>query len=91
MMLRVKLREAMEVYRRRFGDRMTLEKLAGISGLSKATLESLSSRESYNTRLSTIAKLCAALSCEPGDLLELVEEKDDDEDRQARCGSSGAS
>ena len=87
-MLRVKLREAMEDYRRRFGDRMTHEKLARVTGLSRATLESLSSRETYNTRLSTIDKLCVALCCDPGDLLELVKEGEGagHEDRQeGRC------
>lgn len=87
-MLRVKLREAMDDYRRRFGDRMTYEKLANVTGLSRATLESLASRESYNTRLSTIDKLCRALCCEPADLLELVKDEEGAgcEDRQeGRC------
>jgi DNA-binding Xre family transcriptional regulator len=69
--LRVKLREAMEEYRRRTGERLTHGSLAQRTGLSKATLESLASRESYNTRLSTIETLCRSLGCTPGDLLEL--------------------
>lgn len=71
-MLHVRLRDVMEEFRRRTGERMTYEKLAQQTGLSKATLESLASRESYNTRLSTIEKLCCALECQPGDLLELI-------------------
>lgn len=71
-MLYVKLREALEEYRRRTGERLTYEKLADRTGLSRATLESLASRESYNTRLSTIEKLCRALDCQPGDLLEFT-------------------
>lgn len=71
-MLRVKLREAMEEHRRRTGERMTYELLAKRTGLSRATLESLATRHSYNTRLSTIEKLCTALGCKPGDLLELA-------------------
>jgi len=70
-MLRVKLREAMEDFRLRTGERMTYKKLASLTGLSRATLESLASRDTYNTRLSTIEKLCRALECAPGDLLEL--------------------
>lgn len=64
----------MEDHRRRTGERMTYELLARRTGLARATLESLASRESYNTRLSTIEKLCRALGCTPGDLLELTEE-----------------
>ena len=67
----------MEDYRRRTGERITYELLASRTGLSRATLESLASRESYNTRLSTIEKLCRALGCKPGDLLELADEKKD--------------
>jgi len=73
-MVRVKLREVMEEYRRRTGERITHEHLARLTGLSRATLESLASRDTYNTRLSTIAKLCHVLGCQPGDLLELVPE-----------------
>ena len=64
----------MDDHRRRTGERMTYELLAIRTGLSRATLESLASRESYNTRLSTIEKLCQALSCTPGDILELIQE-----------------
>jgi putative transcriptional regulator len=67
----VKLREAMEAYRRETGERLTYETLAARSGLSKATLQSLASRPSYNARLSTIERLCRALGCAPGELLAL--------------------
>ena len=65
----------MSDYRRRTGERMTYEILANKTGLSKATLESLASRGNYNTRLSTIEKLCTALGCTPGDLLVLTPEE----------------
>lgn len=73
--MRVKLREAMEDYRRRTGERMTYRLLAKRTGLSRATIESLATRPSYNTRLSTVEKLCIALGCFPGDLLELSDSK----------------
>lgn len=76
-MLRVKLREAMEEHRRRTGERMTYELLAKRTGLSRAMLESLATRPTYNTRLSTIEKLCIALGCAPGDLLEFTDEPED--------------
>ena len=69
--VRVKLREAMEQHRERTGERMTYESLAQATGLSPRTLESLASRPGYNTTLDTVAKLCNALGCEPGELLVL--------------------
>jgi len=68
----VKLRAAIERFRHRTGKRLTYEALALRTGLSTATLEALSSRPDYNTTISTIEKLCAALDCTPGDLLELI-------------------
>lgn len=73
-MLRIKLRDAMEAYRLRTGQRLTYESLSGLSGLSIATLQSMAARPNYNTRLSTVEKLCVILSCQPGDLLELTSE-----------------
>lgn len=72
-MLRIKLREAMDAYKARTGEKLTYQTLAKRAGLSKATLDSLASRNTYNTRLSTIEKLCLCLGCQPGDLLELDE------------------
>jgi DNA-binding Xre family transcriptional regulator len=71
-MLRIRLREAMDVYRKRTGERLTYEKLALVSGLSISTLQSMAARPRYNTTLSTVEKLCIALDCGPGDLLELT-------------------
>ena len=68
----------MDDHRRRTGDRMTYERLARLTGLSRQTLASVASRPSYNSTLSTIAKLCHALGCQPGDLLTLDSEKPDE-------------
>ena len=76
-MITVKLREAMKSYRLQTGERLTYEILARRSGLSLATLQSLATRSSYNTTLSTIEKLCRVLSCTPGDLLELEDDQSD--------------
>lgn len=75
-LLRIRLREAMEAHRKRTGVRLTYHTLAEAAGLSVSTLQSLAARPSYNTRLSTIGRLCVALGCQPGELLELVEAKD---------------
>ena len=76
-MLRIRLREAMEAYKMRTGDRLTYEKLAFESGISISTLQSMAARPGYNTRLSTVEKLCVALGCNPGDLLELSSNSDE--------------
>jgi DNA-binding Xre family transcriptional regulator len=70
-MIYVKLREAMEAYRQRTGVRLTYEAISEDTKISVATLQSLAARPGYNTRLSTIEKLCRMLECAPGDLLEL--------------------
>ena len=72
-MMRVRLREAMEEHHRRTGERMTYDLLAACTGLARSTIESIATRGTYNTRLSTIAKLCIALGCGPSDLLELTD------------------
>ncbi len=70
--IRVRLREVLDASAARTGRRMTYESLAAATGISVATLQSLGSRPGYNATLSTIGKLCRALECTPGDLLELV-------------------
>lgn len=74
-MIKVKLREAMENFRRESGVRLTYDSLAEITGISINTLQALATRAGYNTRLTTIESLCRALNCQPGDLLELVSDE----------------
>lgn len=69
-MIRVKLREAMSRESERSGERITYALLAKRTGISVETLQSLAVRPSYNTRLSTVDRLCQALNCSPGELLE---------------------
>lgn len=61
----------MERYHQRTGVRLTYKLLAERTGISPETLQSLAARPGYNTRLSTVERLCLALECSPGDLLEL--------------------
>lgn len=61
----------MDAHRDRTGTRHTYATLAEATGIAEATLQSLAARPSYNTRLSTIARLCTALECQPAELLEL--------------------
>ena len=76
-MIVVKLREAMEDYRRQTGERITYETLAERTGLARTTLESIASRTDYNASLHAIEKICRALDCTPGQLLELVPDSPD--------------
>ena len=65
----------MEAYRRRTGVRLTYGILSKRTAISVDTLQSIAARPGYNTRLSTIDRLCRALECTPGDLLELTRAK----------------
>jgi len=78
-MIKVKLREAMENFRRQTGVRLTYDSLAEQTGISVDTLQSLATRTSYNTRLTTVEKLCRVLDCLPGDILELTIEPEGSE------------
>lgn len=69
--LRIRLREAMERHCERTGERLTYETLAQRTGLARPTVESIATRSDYSPSLRTIARLCEALACAPGDLLEL--------------------
>lgn len=74
-MIRVNLRKAMVAYRRRTGVRLTYGILSKRTSISVETLQSIAVRPGYNTRLSTIDKLCRVLECEPGDLLEVTKSR----------------
>jgi putative transcriptional regulator len=71
-MIRVKLREALEAAEERLGERITYDQLSQLTGLSRATLEAIGSRPSYNPRLSTIDRLCEVLGCAVADILEII-------------------
>lgn len=85
-MIRVKLREALEAYRQRTGNRLTYEGLSERTGISVATLQSVAARPDYNTRLSTIDSICQALGCSPGDLLELVDASEQKDQTKSKGG-----
>ena len=71
-MIAIKLREAMETYKRRTGKRMTYDILAENTGIGHGTLRTMGSRDDYNATLVTLEKICRALEVTPGDLLELI-------------------
>ncbi len=65
----------MRAYKERTGERLTYGDLAHRAGLSKATVETLGSRTTYNTTLATVDKLCGALGCGLGELLDYQPDK----------------
>lgn len=73
-MITIKLRDAMEAYRRRTGERITYARLAVITGISESTLRKIGASLSHHTTLTNIEKLCRALGVTPGDLLELLDD-----------------
>ncbi len=73
-MIAIKLKEAIEVYKRNTQRRMTYGILAEKSGLARATLNSIGSRDDYNATLATIEKICRVLDVTPGFLLEIIDD-----------------
>ena len=71
-MITVKLRDAMEAYRRRTGERMTYARLVELTDISESTLKKIGSSLSYHPTLANVEHLCRALGVTPGDLLELI-------------------
>ena len=50
--------------------KMRSKELAEIVGITEANLSLLKSGKVKGVRFSTLDKICAALACQPGDLLE---------------------
>mgnify|MGYP001330104907 CR=1 FL=1 len=81
-MLIIRLKEAIQRHKTASGQKLTYQMLADQTGISLETLQSLATRPSYNTTLNTVEKLCIALNCKPGDLLDLPAEKTRQNDHQ---------
>lgn len=69
-MIKVNLRQVMAEYAQKTGAKTTYAEIAQATGLSKATLEALGSRNDYNTTLATVDILCEHLQCDLSSLLE---------------------
>lgn len=59
--------------------RMSLTELADTVGITIANLSILKTGKAKAVRFSTLVAICAALDCAPGDLLQLEEGEEDDE------------
>jgi putative transcriptional regulator len=58
--------------------RMSLTELSLEVGITLANLSVLKRGKARAIRFSTLAAICEALKCQPGDLLELDDQPDDD-------------
>ena len=54
--------------------KMSLNELSKKVGVSNVNLSKLKNNKVTAIRFSTLEAICAALSCQPGDLMEYVEE-----------------
>ena len=61
--------------------RMTLTELSGKVGLTLANLSILKTGKARGIRFATLEAICAALDCQPGDLLRYVSDEADDRPR----------
>lgn len=59
--------------------RMSSGELAAALGITPANLSILKTNKGKAIRFSTLDGLCAALGCQPGDILEYVEETENGE------------
>jgi putative transcriptional regulator len=65
--------------------RMTLTELAGKVGITLANLSILKTGKAKGIRFATLEAICEALGCQPGDLLEV--RREEEEDQGARAGA----
>ena len=54
--------------------KMRSKELAAIVGITEANLSQLKSGKVKGVRFETLEKICDALECQPGDLLEFVKQ-----------------
>lgn len=59
-------------------ERIKMSELSAITGLNKNTVLNLYHEKSTRIEFQVLNKLCAALNCQPGDLLEYLPDLDKD-------------
>ena len=57
--------------------RMSLTELSNRVGITMANLSNLKTGKAKAIRFSTLMALCKVLECQPGDLLEFIDDPDD--------------
>lgn len=69
--------------------RMTLTELSGKVGITLANLSILKTGKAKGIRFATLAAICDALDCQPGDLLQFRREEQEDEADRADASEGG--
>ena len=69
--------------------RMTLTELSGKVGITLANLSILKTGKARGIRFATLEAICAALDCQPGDLLQFRREQQEDEAVRADASERG--
>lgn len=64
--------------------KMSLNELAQRVDLTLANLSILKNNHAKAVRFTTLEAICKALDCQPGDILEYVEDGDDENDENER-------
>lgn len=63
--------------------KMRSKELAALIGISEQNLSLLKSGKIQGMRFKTLAAICAALDCQPGDILEFQKETEGDQPTEA--------
>ena len=58
--------------------KMSVTELSERVGITKANISILKNGKAKAIKLSTLNSICKALNCQPGDILEYVEDEDDE-------------
>ncbi len=76
-MIRFRLQELMSEMQFKEGRRITLLEVAEKTGINRMTLSRMSNRKGYSTVTNNIDKLCAFFTCEVGEVMEVVRDRED--------------
>ena len=55
---------------------MTISELSRLTGMSRSTITLIRDNKTKNIDFDSIAKLCRALSCKPGDIIEYIDKEE---------------
>ena len=64
--------------------KMSVTELSERVGLTMANISVLKNGKAKAVKISTLNSICKALDCQPGDILEYVEDGDDENDENER-------
>ena len=64
--------------------KMSVTELSERVGITMANISVLKNGKAKAVKISTLNSICKALDCQPGDLLEYVEDGDDENDENER-------